>query len=183
MYAYVAPPVPTPGVVAVFDRPAAAARFCAADPRLWTAERHRGIRHRHRLVDVRAADRDRVRAALAAAWDRGSTALLRPGPLSPSSAAFRVRDAYARAAWRALLLAATPVRGRADLRIRLPSADLAAVAVRAARLLAVPVRLDRAGPHVVVVLDAAAAGLIRERCATPAPARPEGTTFGGRCPT
>ena len=133
---------------------------------------------------MRAADRARVRAALAAAWVRGSAALLRPGPLSPSSAAFRVRAPTPGRSARPQL-AATPVRGRADLRIRLPGADLAAVAVRAARL-SPPVRLDRAGPHVVVVLDAAAAGLIRERCATPAPPpppRPDGTSLRGRCPT
>jgi hypothetical protein len=171
-----------PGVVADFDGPAAALRFRAAlagclDTRVWVEPVVRGIRYTYETYRVRvAAGRvpDAV-ALLAAAWRGAAATLTDPQPLSPSAPRWRRRQELAVAAWRAMLLACPPVRTSQALRVRLPTPELATVAVRSARLLDVATQTRRGpGYFLVGVADNAAAYRLLARLAPapPVPARP-----------
>jgi hypothetical protein len=171
-----------PGVVADFDHPAAALRFRAAlagrlDTRVWVEPVVRGIRHTHETHRVRVAParhQDAI-ALLAAAWRAAAATIVDPQPLSPSSPRFRRRGELAVAAWRAMLLACPPVRTLRALRVRLPTPELATVAVRSARLLDVLTQMRRGPGYVLVcVADNADAYRLLARLAPDhrVPARP-----------
>jgi hypothetical protein len=143
--------------LADFDTAVAAARFRAAvardaDFRVWVEPLPGGIRHRHVVHRVLVpGDHGAAAAALLAeAWQEGVRLITDVRPLSPSSARWRTRRDLAAAMWRAALLASQTVRTAHGLRLRTPSSELAAVLVRAARLLDVSAEI-RLSCHVPVV--------------------------------
>jgi hypothetical protein len=98
-----------------------------------------GGRRRYQVhgVVVPPDRRDDANRLMASAWRQGRRALLGTDPIGSSSPRNARRAALARAAWRAALLAGGR-RLRADsLGIRLGAQEMAAVLVRAARLLGV----------------------------------------------
>ena len=153
------------GVVADFDSAAAAMRFRATlarclGERAWVEPVVSGIRYNFEVYRVRVEPHRRAYAieSLATAW-RDSVAMInKRQPLSRSSVRWRRRQELAVAAWRAILLASPPVRTSRALRVRLPSVELATVAVRSARLLGVETRMRHgSGVCVVSVEEQAAA--------------------------
>lgn len=143
--------------IADFDTAAAAARFRAAvardvDFRVWVEPLPGGIRHQHVVhrVLVPGDHGAAVAARLAEAWQDGVRLIAAVRPLSPTSARWRTRRDLAAAMWRAALLASQTVRTAHGLRLRTPSSELAAVLVRAARLLDVSAEI-RLSCHVPVV--------------------------------
>lgn len=140
-------PVPEPLVC--FDTAAPAARFHDAlatrlGDSVWIDVRTSGIRHRFQVHGVCTYDEARpgVISMLADAWRQGNRLLVDPA-VSPSSDRSRRRREYAAAAWRALLLAGTPVRRSDELCVRVPNTEFAAIMVRAARLLQLAVTTGR----------------------------------------
>lgn len=151
-----------PGVPAVaeFDGAEAAARLATLLGDLGFAATHEvtigGGRRRYEVhgVAVPPAQRDDTHRLLSAAWRQGRRALLDTDPVGSSSPRNARRAALARAAWRSALLAGGR-RLRADfLGVRLGDQEMAAVLVRAARLLGVTAGvLTRPGCLLVTVSD------------------------------
>jgi len=145
------------GVVADFDSAAAAVRFrdavarCLRE-RAWVEPVVSGIRYNFEVYRVGVAPHRRAYAIdlLATAWRDSLATINDRQPLSRSSVRWRRRQELAVAAWRAMLLASPPVRTSRALRVRLPSVELATVAVRSARLLGVDTQM-RHGQGVCVV--------------------------------
>lgn len=136
------PPLGLPAL-AEFDGGEAAARLAALLGDLGFAATHEvtigGGRRRYQVhrVTVPPDQRDGAAALLVTAWRQGRRTLLGTAPIGSSSPRNAQRSALARTAWRAALLAGGR-RLRADsLGIRLGDQELAAVLVRAARLLGV----------------------------------------------
>lgn len=136
------PPLGQPAL-AEFDGGEAAARLATLLGDLGFPATHDvtigGGRRRYQVhaVAVRPDLRDEAHRLLAAAWRQGRRALLGTEPIGSSSPRNAQRAALARAAWRAALLAGGR-RLRADsLGVRLGDQEMAAVLVRAARLLGV----------------------------------------------
>ena len=108
-----------------------------------TAGGHR--QHRLFRVVVPAEQTKPLRRLFDLAWTAGRNELLAGLPVGTTSPRQAVRWALATAAWRAALLAAGP-RSRPDyLGIRVSDPDTAAVLVRSARVLEVPVTARTAG--------------------------------------
>jgi hypothetical protein len=136
---------PFPEPLVCFESPAPAGRFAdALTPRLgdsvWVDVRTSGIRHRYEVHGVCVYDEARplALALLAESWRQGTRLIGDPsGPLPADRGPHR-RE-HAAAAWRALLLAGTPVRRSDALCIRVPNSEFASLLVRAARLLHLPV--------------------------------------------
>ncbi|MFC0529418.1 hypothetical protein [Phytohabitans kaempferiae] len=149
-----------PPAVAEFDHEEAARRLATLLGDLGFAAGHEvttgGGRRRYQVqrVVVPAAERDGTHRLLATAWRQGRRALLGTDPIGPSSPRNAQRVTLARAAWRAALLAGGR-RLRADsLGVRLGDQEMAAVLVRAARLLGVTAGvMSRPGCLLVTVAD------------------------------
>ncbi|BCB90365.1 hypothetical protein [Phytohabitans suffuscus] len=146
--------------LAEFDHEDAAVRLATLLDDLGFAARHEvttgGGRRRYEVhgVVVPPGQRDETGRLLAAAWRQGRRALLGTDPVGSSSPRNAQRGMLARAAWRAALLAGGR-RLRADfLGVRLGDQEMAAVLVRAARLLGVTAGvLPRPGCLLVTVSD------------------------------
>lgn len=129
--------------LAEFDGGEAAARLATLLGDLGFPATHEvtigGGRRRYQVhgVTIPADQRDSAVRLLATAWRQGRRALLGTDPIGASSPRNAQRATLARAAWRAALLAGGR-RLRADsLGVRLGDQEMAAVLVRAARLLGV----------------------------------------------
>ena len=150
--------VPSSAPLAEFDHEDAAGRLTALLGELGFAasrEVHTGGGRRRFTVQrvlVPQPQRAEVIRTLSAAWRDGCRALLNTTPLGASSPRNAQRATLARVAWRAALLAGGR-RLRADfLGVRLGDQEMAAVLVRAARVLGVTaVVLPRPGCLVVTV--------------------------------
>ncbi|GAA4444946.1 hypothetical protein [Phytohabitans houttuyneae] len=146
--------------LAEFDHEEAAVRLSTLLGDLGFAAIHEvtmgGGRRRYQVhgVVVPPAQREDASRLLAGAWRQGRRALLGTDPIGSSSPRNAQRGILARAAWRAALLAGGR-RLRADfLGIRLGDQEMAAVLVRAARLLGVTAGvMSRPGCLLVTVSD------------------------------
>ncbi|MEJ3746323.1 hypothetical protein WEI85_23905 [Actinomycetes bacterium KLBMP 9797] len=109
--------------------------------------------HLHRVL-VPAPERAELTALLDAAWRQGRGTVLGTDPVGASSPRHAHRSALAQAVWRAALLAGGR-RLRVDsLGVRVGHQEMAAVLVRAGRLLGVdPAVLSRPGCLLVTVSD------------------------------
>ncbi|MDQ7910696.1 hypothetical protein RB614_39990 [Phytohabitans sp. ZYX-F-186] len=153
-------PPPVLPALAEFDHAEAAVRLATLlDDLGFTAEHEvtiGGGRRRYQVhgVVIPPTQRDDAGRLLAAAWRQGRRALLGTDPVGSSSPRHARRGVLARAAWRAALLAGGR-RLRADsLGVRLGDQEMAAVLVRAARLLGVTAGvLTRPGCLLVTVSD------------------------------
>lgn len=148
-----------PAVLAEFNREDAAHRLALLLSDLGVAASHDvrvgGGRRRFRLHRVVVpADRDSVIRALTGYWRQGRGTLLSTELVGASSPRNAQRATLARAAWRAALLAGGR-RLRADsLGVRLCDQEMAAVLVRAGRLLGVtPMVESRPGCLLVTVSE------------------------------
>ncbi len=159
-----------PAPLADFGSAAAAERFRATlEPHVGFEIRTQpiagGIRYRHVVhrVLVPANRRAAAVALLTDAWQDGARLITAVQPLSPSSERWRHRRDLAAATWRAALLTNQTVRTSRGLHLRTPSPELAAVLVRAARLLdtSAEVRLTRHLPVVCLGNREEAMGLLR----------------------
>ncbi|GAB1692115.1 hypothetical protein [Krasilnikovia sp. M28-CT-15] len=133
--------------LAEFDQPDAAVRLatlltglgCTVD-----VERHSGGGRRrfhvHRVV-MPELQQSAASLMMAAAWRQGRLALLRNETLGSSARANARRATLAQAAWRAALLAAGRRRRAGLLGVRLGDPEMAAVLVRAARLMGVTAQM------------------------------------------
>jgi hypothetical protein len=147
-----------PAALAEFDHEDAAGRLTALLGELGYAAsrevRTGGGRRRYNVqrVLVPPAQRTEATRTLAAAWRQGRRSLLNTDPLGASSPRNAQRATLARAAWRAALLAGGR-RSRTDfLGVRLGDQEMAAILVRAARMLGVTaVVLPRPGCLLVTV--------------------------------
>lgn len=160
-------PAPAFGAaLAEFDRQDAAGRLealltglgCAAGREVLTG----GGRRRydvHRIV-VAEPQRRPARHMLAAAWRQGRTSLLSTEPLGPSSPRHAQRRTLAQAAWRAALLAGGRRRRAGLIWVRVADHEMAALLVRAARLLDVPTEVTTRPGCVLVAVPAAAPALM-----------------------
>jgi hypothetical protein len=113
-----------------------------------------GGRRRYQVhgVVVPPAQRDGAHRLLATAWRQGRRALLGTDPVGSSSPRNARRTALARAAWRAALLAGGRRLRGDSLGVRLGDQEMAAMLVRAARLLGVTASvLTRPGCLLVTV--------------------------------
>jgi hypothetical protein len=146
--------------LAEFDHEEASARLSSLLDELGFAATHEvtmgGGRRRYQVhgVVVPPAQREEASRLLATAWRQGRRALLGTDPIGSSSPRNAQRGILARAAWRAALLAGGR-RLRADfLGVRLGDQEMAAVLVRAARLLGVSAGvMSRPGCLLVTVSD------------------------------
>ncbi|BCB77002.1 hypothetical protein GCM10022251_44820 [Phytohabitans flavus] len=146
--------------LAEFDHQEAAVRLATLLDDLGFTATHEvtigGGRRRYEVhsVVVPHAQREDALRLLAGAWRQGRRALLGTDPIGSSSPRNAQRGVLARAAWRAALLAGGR-RLRADfLGVRLGDQEMAAVLVRAARLLNVTAGvLTRPGCLLVTVSD------------------------------
>jgi hypothetical protein len=172
----------TPLVVpalAEFDGAEAATRLATLLGDLGFAATHEvtigGGRRRYEVhaVAVPPGRRDDTHRLLATAWRQGRRALLDTDPVGSSSPRNARRAALARAAWRSALLAGGR-RLRADfLGVRLGDHEMAAVLVRAARLLGVTAGvLTRPGCLLVTVSDVDERTRVLRTLRTPAPRLP-----------
>ncbi|MFI5937262.1 hypothetical protein [Actinoplanes sp. NPDC051494] len=135
--------------LAEFNQKDAAARLAALLTGLGCAASHGvrtgGGRRRYDVQRIIVPDPQRVAAArmLDAAWRQGRQSLFSTDPLGPSAPRHAQRTTLARAVWRAVLLAGGR-RIRAEvLLVRLGDHEIAAVLVRAARLLGVTAEVAR----------------------------------------
>ena len=138
-----------PAAVIEFDRGDAAGRLTSLLTRLGVAAAHEvqtgGGRRRYDLQRVHVPEMQRAGTGrmMAAAWRQGRQALLGNETLGASSPRHAQRVTLAHAAWRAALLAGGR-RKRGDLMsVRLGDHEMAAVLVRAARLLDVATEVSR----------------------------------------
>lgn len=146
--------------LAEFDHEEAAVRLSTLLGDLGFAATHEvtlgGGRRRYQVhgVVVPSARREDASRLLATAWRQGRRALLGTDPIGSSSPRNAQRGVLARAAWRAALLAGGR-RLRADfLGVRLGDQEMAAILVRAARLLGVTAGvMSRPGCLLVTVSD------------------------------
>ncbi|MEV6347879.1 hypothetical protein [Actinoplanes sp. NPDC051851] len=164
-----------------FDREEAAARLAALLTGLgFTAglEAHDGggqRRYRVHRVAVPGPDRPVVNRTMAAAWQQGRATLHATGPVGTSSPRHVQRTALARAAWRAASLGCGRVRRRDLIGLRLGDQDLAALLVRAARVLGVPTTVERRSGCLVLTIPPEGAHLL-----VPGRGRPLAGTAAGR---
>ncbi len=121
-----------------------------------------GERRRYSVerVIVHESQRHATSRMLDAAWRQGRQALLSAEPLGASSPRNTQRLTLAQAAWRAALLAAGHRRRRHVLSVMIRDQEIAAVLVRAARLLGVTADVTRRSGCVVVTVPAGAADLL-----------------------
>lgn len=155
-----APAPVVPLALAEFDHEGAAVRLATLLGDLGFTATHEvtlgGGRRRYQVhsVVVPPEKRDEASHLLAAAWRHGRRQLLGTAPVGSSSPRNAQRGVLARAAWRAALLAGGR-RLRADfLGVRLGDQEMAAVLVRAARLLGVNAGVvSRPGCLLVTVSD------------------------------
>ncbi|MFI5890190.1 hypothetical protein ACIA5D_08715 [Actinoplanes sp. NPDC051513] len=151
-----------PASMIEFDREDAAGRLTSLFTRLGCAAEHEvhtgGGRRRYDLQRVlvpetqrRAADR-----MVAAAWRQGRRALLSTETLGSSSPRHTQRVTLAHAAWRAALLAGGRRRRGELMSVRLGDHEMAAVLVRAARLLDVSPEVSRRPGCFMVAVPAGA---------------------------
>lgn len=161
-------PAPAPQVgaaLAEFDREDAADRLVyLLDGLGCTASRESrtgGGRRRYEVQRVVVAEPQRLATSrlLAAAWRQGRQALLSTEQLGASSPRHVQRLILAQAAWRAALLAAGQRRRGHLLWVTLRDQEIAAVLVRAARLLGVTAEVARRPGCLVVTVAADAAAL------------------------
>jgi hypothetical protein len=152
--------------LAEFDQKDAAARLASLLTDLgYTPSREvrtGGGRRRYDVQRVLVPEPQRIATnrMMAAAWRQGRQALLGTDPLGSSSPRRAQRVALARAAWRAALLAAGR-RFRADmLWVRLGDHDMAAVLVRAARLMGVTAEVTSRPGCLLVTVSAVTAPLL-----------------------
>lgn len=159
-------PAPVPragGALAEFDREDAADRLvylldglgCEAVRESRTG----GGRRRYEVQRVVVAESQRLATSrmLAAAWRQGRQALLSTEQLGASSPRHVQRLTLAQSAWRAALLAAGQRRRGHLLWVTLRDQEIAAVLVRAARLLGVTAEVARRPGCLVVTVAADAA--------------------------
>ena len=158
-----APVDPTTTALAEFDEKDAAGRLASLLTDLgYPAGREvrtGGGRRRYDVYRVLLAEPQRLAAirTMATAWRQGRLALLGTDPLGSSSPRNGQRVTLARAAWRAALLAGGR-RFRADLLcVRVGDHDMAAVLVRAARVLGVTAAVTKRPGCLLVTVSAAAA--------------------------
>jgi hypothetical protein len=153
-------------VLAEFDREDAAGRLegllaglgCAVVRDVLTGGGRR--RYDVQRIEVPGPQRRPARHMLATAWRQGRTALLSTEPPGPSSPRYAQRRILARAAWRAALLAGGR-RRRGDLvLVRVGDHEMAAMLVRAARLLDVPAEITTRPGCILVTVPAAAPALM-----------------------
>ena len=149
-----------PAAVIEFDRGDAAGRLTSLLTRLGVAAAHEvqtgGGRRRYDLQRVHVPEAQRVATArmIAAAWRQGRQALLGNETLGATSPRHAQRLTLAHATWRAALLAGGR-RKRGDLMwVRLSDHEMAAVLVRAARLLEVAIEVSRRPGCLVVAVPA-----------------------------
>ena len=138
-----------PQAVIEFDRGDAAGRLTSLLTRLGVAAAHEvqtgGGRRRYDLQRVRVPEMQRAATGrmMAAAWRQGRQALLGNETLGASSPRHAQRVTLAHAAWRAALLAGGRRKRGALMSVRLGDQEMAAVLVRAARLLDVATEVSR----------------------------------------
>ncbi|MBO3740242.1 hypothetical protein [Actinoplanes flavus] len=160
-------PVPRSGeALAEFDRAEAADRLaflltdlgCAAARETWSG----GGRRRYQVQRVLVQETQRLATSrmLETAWRQGRQALLDSTSLGASSPRHAQRLALAQAAWRAALLAAGQRRRRDLIWVTVRDQEIAAVLVRAARLLGATAMVTRRSGCVVVTVSAEAADLL-----------------------
>jgi len=149
-----------PAAVIEFDRGDAAGRLTSLLTRLGVAAAHEvqtgGGRRRYDLQRVHVPEAQRVATArmIAAAWRQGRQALLGHETLGATSPRHAQRLTLAHAAWRGALLAGGR-RKRGDLMwVRLSDHEMAAVLVRAARLLDVATEVTRRPGCLMVAVPA-----------------------------
>lgn len=157
---------PAAAALAEFDQKDAAVRLASLLTDLGYAAgrevRTGGGRRRYDLQRVLVPEPQRAAAnrMMAAAWRQGRQALLGTDPLGSSAPRHAQRVALARAAWRAALLAGGR-RLRADiLWVRLGDHDMAAVLVRAARLMGVTAEVTSRPGCLLVTVPAATAPVL-----------------------
>jgi len=164
-----AAPAPTPLVataLAEFDQEDAAVRLASLLAELGYAVsrevRTGGGRRRYAVQRLLVPESQRIATSrmMAAAWRQGRLALLSTDPLGSSSPRNAQRVTLARAAWRAALLAGGRQLRTNLLWVRLGDHEMAAVLVRAARLLGVTAELTVRPGCLRVTVSAAAAPLL-----------------------
>jgi len=169
------PALPLAAALAEFDQPDAAARLASLLTDLgFTATcevRSGGGRRRYDVQRVLAPETQRAATnrMMAAAWRQGRLALLGTDPLGSSSPRNAQRVTLARAGWRAALLAGGRQLRTNLLWVRLGDHEMAAVLVRAARLLGVTAELTRRPGCLRVTVSAAAAPLLLATLAAASP--------------
>jgi hypothetical protein len=168
------PAAPVATALAEFDQKDAAVRLASLLAGLgYTASREvhtDGGRRRYDVQRVLVPEPQRIATnrLMAAAWRHGRRVLLGTDPLGSSSPRHAQRVTLARVAWRAALLAGGR-QLRADvLWVRLGDPEMAAVLVRAARLMGVTAEVTRRPGCLLVTVSAADAPLL----AIPAAGRP-----------
>jgi hypothetical protein len=152
---------PADPVLAEFDHRDAADRLaslltglgCAADQETRTG----GGRRRYDLHRVLVPQPRPTGRMLAAAWRQGRQALLSTETLGASSPRHTQRLTLAHAAWRAAMLAGGRRRRGDLLWVRLGDQEMAAVLVRAARLIGVSTEVSRRPGCFMVAVPARAA--------------------------
>lgn len=138
-----------PAAMIEFDREDAAGRLTSLLTRLGCAAAHEvhsgGGRRRYDLQRVLVPETQRLATArmTAAAWRQGRQALLSAETLGSSSPRHAQRVTLAHAAWRAALLAGGRRRRGELMSVRLSDHEMAAILVRAARLLDVAPEVSR----------------------------------------
>jgi hypothetical protein len=161
-----APARPAAPPPAEFDRPDAAARLaslltdlgCAASHEVRTGGGRRQY-HVHQVV-LPAPQRVAANRMVVAGWRHGRQALLGTDILGSSSPRHAQRIALAHAAWRAALFAGGWRLRAGLLWVRLGDQDMAAVLVRAARLMGVTAEVTRR-PGCLLVSVSAQAPMVR----------------------
>jgi hypothetical protein len=158
-----APVAPVATALAEFDQKDAAVRLASLLTDLGYTASHEvrtggGWRryHVHRVL-VPESQRIPTNQMMAAAWRQGRQALLGTDPLGSSSPRHAQRIILARAGWQAALLAGGRRLGADLLRIRLGDHEMAAVLVRAARLVGVTAEVTRRPGCLLVTVSAATA--------------------------
>lgn len=152
---------PAQPTLAEFDAEPAAVRLATLLAGLSFAATHEvtigGGRRRYRVhsVVLPPAQREDAARLLATAWRQGRRALLGTDPIGSSSPRNAQRAVLARAAWRSALLAGGRRLRTDSLGVRLGDQEMAAVLVRAARLIGVTAgMMTRPGCLLVTVADA-----------------------------
>ncbi|GAA4966044.1 hypothetical protein [Actinoplanes utahensis] len=160
-------PVPRAGeALAEFDREDPAERLefllTGLGCMTWRDTRSGGERRRYHVQRVHVHESQRLATTrmLDAAWRQGRQALLGAEPLGASSPRHTQRLTMAQAAWRAAMLAAGHRRRRHVLSVTIRDQEIAAVLVRAARLLGVTADVTRRSSCVIVTVPTDAADML-----------------------
>jgi hypothetical protein len=149
------------GALAEFDQKDAAVRLSALLTDLGFAAarevRTGGGRRQYHLERVSVLEPQRPAAdrTMAAGWHQGRLVLLHAEALGASALRAQRRTALAHAAWRAALLAGGRRRRAGQLCVRLRDHEMAAMLVRAARLIGVAAAVTNRPGCLAVTVDAA----------------------------